>query len=218
MDDYLKDPHAIEMESFRIIRELTDLGRFSGDAREVAMRLVHTSGDPAIVEQLRISDGALERGLEAIAGRRPVLCDVEMVRHGLTRRYLAVDPLCFLNYTGVPEVARARGESRTMCAVDHWHSHLAGSVVIIGNAPTALYRLLERLADGWPPPALIIGMPVGFVGAAEAKQVLWDRHRRLDTSCITLLGRTGGSALAAAVFNTLLRLQHGERYDTDARN
>ncbi len=212
MDDYLKDPQVIEAESFRIIRALTDLERFTGDARQVAMRLVHTCGDPSIIDGLRISECALSRGLDAVQQQRPVLCDVEMVRHGLTRRFLSVEPLCFLNSPDVQELARSRGESRTMCAVDHWRQHLEGSVVIIGNAPTALFRLLERVEAGWPKPGLVIGIPVGFVGAAEAKQALWDSHEHLGIEAVTLLGRAGGSALAASVFNTLLRLQHDVRY------
>ena len=122
------------------------------------------------------------------------------------------EPLCFLNDPRTAATAQASGETRTMAALEQWRPHLKGSVVIIGNAPTALFRLLEMLADGADKPALIIGMPVGFVGAAESKQALWDDHRALGIECITLLGREGGSAVSAASCNALLRCNRGEQY------
>ncbi|WP_426416908.1 precorrin-8X methylmutase [Aestuariirhabdus sp. LZHN29] len=212
MYDYLKDPVAIERESFRQIRELTDLSAYSDDEAQVAMRLVHTCGDPGVVEQLRLSPNAIEKGLQALAADAPILCDVEMVRHGLTRRYIDNPTHCFLNLDGIGERAKALGETRTMAALEHWPRLMEGAIIVIGNAPTALFRLLEMLAKGEVKPALIIAMPVGFVGAQESKQALWDAQQWLDVSTITLLGRRGGSALAVATLNALARIQIAERY------
>jgi len=121
-------------------------------------------------------------------------------------------PLCYLNDSRAAELAQASGETRSMAAVELWRDQLAGSVVVIGNAPTALFRLLELIEQGADKPALIIGMPVGFVGAAESKQLLWDQHQNLGIECITLLGRQGGSAVSAASCNALLRCIRGEYY------
>lgn len=203
---YLKDPLAIEQESFRQIRALARLDHLNPDQRQIAMRLVHTCGDPAITEQLSFSENAVSAGLAALDSGAPILCDVEMVRHGLTRRLLQNPAHCFLNEPEVPDLARERQETRTMAALTLWRPLLAGSIVLIGNAPTALFRLLEMLGEGADRPALIIGMPVGFVGAAESKAALWEYHRSLSIECIALLGRQGGSALTAAACNALLRI------------
>ncbi|RRJ84519.1 precorrin-8X methylmutase [Aestuariirhabdus litorea] len=212
MYDYQKDPVAIEHESFRQIRALTDLSAFSADEAQIAMRLVHTCGEPAVVDGLRLSAGAVEAGLQALGREVPILCDVEMVRHGLTRRYIHNPTHCFLNAEGIGERAKALGETRTMAALEHWPPLLEGAIVVIGNAPTALFRLLEMLAAGEAKPALVIGMPVGFVGAEESKAALWKAQQRLGVNCITLLGRRGGSALAVSALNALARIRIGERY------
>jgi precorrin-8X/cobalt-precorrin-8 methylmutase len=161
---------------------------------------------------MRFSAAACEAGQQALRRDCAILCDVEMVRHGITRRMRETEPLCFLNDERVPPLARARGETRSMAALDLWQPHLAGSLVLIGNAPTALFRLLEMLEAGANKPALVIAMPVGFVGAAESKQALWDAHQRLGVECITLLGRQGGSAVTAASCNALLRCLNDEWY------
>lgn len=176
------------------------------------MRLVHTCGNPEIVDNLKISDGAIQAGIGALQQNAPLLCDVEMVRNGLTRRLLKVEPQCFLNHPAVAPLAKSRGESRAMCALDWWRPQLSGSIAIIGNAPTALLRLIEMLEQGADKPALIIGVPVGFIGAAESKAYLWEQHHALGVACITIQGRSGGSALAAGAFNTLVRLQRGLRF------
>ena len=132
--------------------------------------------------------------------------------HGITKRMRETEPLCYLNDDRVPALARERGETRSMAALELWRNDLEGSLVLIGNAPTALFRLLEMLEAGAARPALIIAMPVGFVGAAESKQALWDAHRALGVECITLLGRQGGSAVTAASCNALLRCLRGELY------
>lgn len=153
--------------------------------------------------RLKISANALAAGVRALNGGAAVLCDVEMVRQGLTAHGHNIH--CFLNAPGVAEQAQASGETRSMCALAHWTPLMAGAVVVIGNAPTALFRLLEMLEQDAPRPALVIGLPVGFVGAAESKAALWRKQSALGIECITLLGRRGGSALAAAAFNALVR-------------
>jgi len=209
---YEIDPIAIEQESFCQIRELTDLDGLSREAQQVVMRIVHSIGMPEVAAQVRFSEAACENGLQALAAKKPILCDAEMVKQGITKRMIDAPPLCFLNDPRASELAKAAGETRSMAAVELWREQLAGSVVVIGNAPTALFRLLEMLEQGADKPALIIGMPVGFVGAAESKQALWDHHQRLGIECITLLGRQGGSAVSAATCNALLRCNRGEWY------
>lgn len=210
--EYEINPQAIEQESFRQIRELTQLAHLSPEQQQVVMRIVHSVGIPEVSEQVRFSANACENGLAAIHAQAPILCDVEMVRHGITKRMVSNTPLCYLNDERVPALAKTRGETRTMAALAFWQQDLAGSIVLIGNAPTALFRLLEMIEQGAAKPALIIGMPVGFVGAAESKQALWDIHEKLGIECITLLGRQGGSAVTSATLNALLRCSNGEWY------
>ena len=207
---YLHDPGEIERESFVRIRACSDLQRFDREQAQVAMRIVHSAGDPALVEHLHFSADAVSAGRAALQQGAPLLCDTEMVSRGITRSMLDSPVHCFLNSAGVPELAKQRGETRTMAALEHWLPLLSGSVAVIGNAPTALFRLLELLADGAPPPALIIGMPVGFVGAAESKQALLEFAALAGRPpMITLAGRAGGSALAASVVNALARMNRG---------
>jgi len=209
---YEADPKAIEQESFRQIRELTDLSSYSLQEQQVVMRIVHSLGMPELAEQVFFSQQACQKGCEALAENKTILCDVEMVKQGLTKRMLSSEPLCFLNDPRVPVLAKEKGDTRSMAALEFWQPYLEGSVVVIGNAPTALFRLMEMLQAGCPKPALIIGMPVGFVGAAESKQALWDLHQDLGIECITLLGRQGGSAVSSASCNALLRCNVGELY------
>lgn len=209
--DYLRDPAAIEAESFRRIRLTTDVRHLDEHEQQVALRVVHSCGEPQVVDKLRFSHNAIATGLAQLQGSATVLCDVQMVKHGLTRRLWSGDAHCFINEEIVAALAQARSESRSMAALELWLPHLAGSMVLIGNAPTALFRLLEMLAAGAPKPALIVGMPVGFVGAAESKEALWLQHQQLGVPCITLLGNAGGSAMTAAVFNALARLARGIR-------
>ena len=210
--DYEVDPRKIEAESFRLIRELTPLDSFDREQQQVAMRVVHSLGQPGIAASLRFSESACAAGMQALADECPILCDVEMVREGVTRRLRQPPPLCFLNNPAIPALARANRETRSMAALKLWEPYLGGSVVLIGNAPTALFRLLEMIRDNEDHPALIIAMPVGFVGAAESKQLLWDSHEGLGIECITLLGREGGSAVTAASCNALLRCLNDEWY------
>lgn len=210
--EYIVSPQTIEAESFVQIRELTNLDGLSHEQQQVVMRVVHSVGIPDVAEYVRFSANACESGLAALAADASILCDVEMVKQGVTKRMIKSEPLCFLNDARTVEIAKNSGETRSMAALQLWQDQLEGSVVIIGNAPTALFRLLEMIEQGSPKPALIIGMPVGFVGAAESKQALWDAHEQLGIECITLLGRMGGSAVSAASCNALLRCLRGEWY------
>ena len=210
--NYEVRPQEIEQESFRQIRQLTALDHLTKEQQQVVMRIVHSVGMPEVSEQVHFSRNACASGIDAINAQAPVLCDVEMVRHGITKRMISQPPLCYLNDPRVPPLAKQRGETRTMASLEFWQQDLASSIVLVGNAPTALFRLLEMIANGAPKPALIIGMPVGFVGAAESKQALWDAHEKLGIECITLLGRQGGSAVTSATLNALLRCVNGEWY------
>ena len=209
---YEMNPQAIEKESFRQIRELAELEQFNRQQQQVVMRIIHSLGLPHLAEQVRFSEHACEQGMQALAKGCNILCDVEMVKQGVTKRMIDKAPLCFLNNVSVAKKAKEIGETRSMVAVEKWQDHIDNSVVIIGNAPTALFRLLEKIEAGGPKPALIIGMPVGFVGAAESKQALWDCHQPFGFECITLLGREGGSAVSAATCNALLRCNRNEYY------
>jgi len=206
------DPKRIEQNSFTQIRELTPLDGLNAAQQQVVMRIVHSVGLPEVAAQVRFSANACDKARDALKANNPILCDAEMVKQGITKRMIKNQPLCFLNDVRVPDLAKKLGETRSMAALQLWADHLKGSVVIIGNAPTALFRLLEMIEQGAGKPAVIIGMPVGFVGAAESKQALWDNHERLGLECITLLGRQGGSAVSAASCNALLRCNHGEWY------
>ena len=214
--DYVIDPKTIEKNSFEMIRKLTDLGGLDQSQQQVVMRIVHSVGMPEVADKVKFSANACESGQSALAAGNAILCDVEMVKQGITKRMIQKPPLCLLNDPRTAELAKATGETRSMAALKFWDD-LAGSIVVIGNAPTALFRLLEMIEqDGGKEsknkPALIIGMPVGFIGAAESKQALWDVHERLGIECITLLGNQGGSAVSSATCNALLRCNIGEIY------
>ena len=210
--EYEVDPKKIESESFRRIRELTNLHNFDKNQQQVVMRIVHSLGLPQLSEQVQFSQGACQAGMQALNNNCDILCDVEMVKQGITKRMINKEPLCFLNDPTTAQLAKEHQETRSMAALTRWEERLKGSVVVIGNAPTALFRLLEMLEAGCDKPALIIAMPVGFVGAAESKQATWDLHEKLGVECITLLGREGGSAVSAASCNALLRCNRGEYY------
>ena len=215
--DYVIDPKAIEKNSFEMIRKLSDLDGLDQSQQQVVMRIVHSVGMPEVADKVKFSANACESGQAALAAGNAILCDVEMVKQGITKRMIQQPPLCLLNDPRTAELAKATGETRSMAALKFWGDDLAGSIVVIGNAPTALFRLLEMIEqDGGKEsknkPALIIGMPVGFIGAAESKQALWDVHQRLGIECITLLGNQGGSAVSSATCNALLRCNIGEIY------
>jgi len=200
--DYLREPDAIYRESFAAIRDAADVTALPEEMRAVALRIAHACGDVAAIDDLRWSDGAAAAGRQALAAGAPILTDARMVADGIIRRALPADNpvMCTLGLGGVRGLAARGGTTRSAAAVELWVPWLEGSVVAIGNAPTALFRLLEGLAAGWPRPALIVGMPVGFVGAAEAKDALIEADA---APFIALTGRRGGSAVAAATVNAL---------------
>ena len=171
---YEKDPAAIYAQSFATVRAEAKLDRFAPDMQPLITRLIHACGMVEIADRLAFSPDASAAGRDALANGARVLCDCEMVVAGIIRRNLpGQNPvICTLNDPSVPGLAQGIGNTRSAAAVELWADHLAGAVVAIGNAPTALFHLLELLDAGWPKPALIIGLPVGFVGAAESKAEL----------------------------------------------
>jgi precorrin-8X/cobalt-precorrin-8 methylmutase len=186
-----------------LVRAEADLARFPRPLRGVALRIAQATGDPAVIDSLAWSAKAAAAGRTALAAGAPIIVDAAMVAAGISRDRLAAanDLRCFLRDPGVPALAAQRRTTRSAAAVELWRPHLKGAVVAIGNAPTALFRLLEILAEGAPRPALILGFPVGLVGAAEAKAALAAFGDGIEF--ITLHGRRGGSAAAAAAVNAL---------------
>ena len=199
--DYLRDPAAIYRRSFEIIRAETDFSQLPPDAEPIATRIIHACGMPDIAPDLRISSDFVTAAQGSLAAGKTVLVDVEMVRHGIIDKQLNV--ICTLNDPRAREVGLATGNTRSAAAVEFWRDHLAGSIAVIGNAPTALFALLEMIDAGAPKPAAIVGFPVGFVGAAESKDELHANPRGIPYAA--LLGRRGGSAMAASVINALAR-------------
>ena len=199
--DYLRDPEAIYRRSFEIVRQESDLAGLPDDIALVVQRLVHACGMPEIVADLRYSTDAARAAAGALGAGAPVLADCRMAADGVIAARLPADNpvICSLGEPGVPERASATGTTRSAAAVELWGERMAGAVIAIGNAPTALFRLLELLGEEAPRPAAIFGFPVGFVGAAESKQALVEAE--LGIPYMTLLGRRGGSALAAAAVN-----------------
>ena len=200
---YERDPAAITARSFSIVREEARLERFGGGMQGLATRLIHACGMVEIADRLVFSEGAWEAGRAALLSGAPVLCDCEMVASGIIRRSLPAGNkvIVTLNEASVFERAKAIGNTRSAAAVELWRDRIEGSITVIGNAPTALFHLLELLDTGWQKPAAIIGFPVGFVGAAEAKAELAANPRGVPF--LTLRGRRGGSAMASAVVNAL---------------
>lgn len=199
---YIRDGAEIYRHSFAIIRAEADLGRFTGLAEKVAVRIIHATGIVEIAGDLDMSPGFAECARAALLAGRPILCDAQMVAHGVTRARLPAGNavICTLPDPQVPELARSLATTRSAAALELWRPHLAGALVAIGNAPTALFHLLDMLDAGAPAPAAVIGVPVGFVGAAESKEAL-ARFGRVPY--LTVAGRKGGSAIAAAAVNAL---------------
>ena len=200
--DYIRDGAEIYRNSFAIIRSEADLGRFGVEEERVAVRIIHACGMVETAADIVFSPGAATAGIVALEAGAPILCDSSMVARGVTRARLPSNNavLCTLNDPEVAELALKLGTTRTAAAIELWRPHLAGAVVVFGNAPTALYHLLEMLDAGAPRPALVVGMPVGFVGAAESKDALLADGR---VPAIVVRGRKGGSAMAAACVNAL---------------
>lgn len=203
--DYIRDGNAIYERSFAIIRSEADLSRFSEDEADLAVRMVHACGLVEAARHFEFSEGFVGAARAALKAGAPIFCDAFMVAQGVTRARLPADNevICTLREPEVPEIAKEIGNTRSAAAMKLWLPKLAGSVVAIGNAPTALFYLLELLRDGAPKPAAIIGMPVGFVGAAESKDALAEHSYGVPYAIVR--GRLGGSAMTAAALNSLAR-------------
>ena len=199
--DYLRDGAEIYRRSFATIRAEADLSRFSGLEEKIAVRIIHACGMVEAARDLVFSAGAAEAARDALRAGASIFCDARMVAEGVTRARLAKnnDVICTLSDPATPKLAAKFGTTRTAAAIELWLPRLGGSVVAIGNAPTALFRLLEAISAGAPRPAAIIGMPVGFVGAAESKEALIES----GLPAVVMRGRKGGSAMAAAAVNAL---------------
>ncbi|MCA0024405.1 MULTISPECIES: precorrin-8X methylmutase [unclassified Mesorhizobium] len=203
--DYIHDGTAIYERSFAIIRAEADLARFSEAEADVAVRMIHACGQVEAAKNFVFSSDFVSAARAALAAGAPIFCDAEMVSHGVTRARLPAgnEVICTLRDPRTREIARTIGNTRSAAAIDLWGERIAGSVVAIGNAPTALFYLLEKLRDGAPKPAAIIGMPVGFVGAAESKDALAQNSYGVPYAIVS--GRLGGSAMTAAALNSLAR-------------
>ncbi len=203
MPEYIRDANEIYRNSFAIIRSEANLDILPADVAKVAVRLIHACGMTDIVTDLGYSATAVQSARATLAAGAPILCDCRMVADGVTRKRLSANNqvICTLNEPEVPELAKKLGNTRSAAALELWQPYLEGAVVAIGNAPTALFRLLEMLDQGCPKPAVILGFPVGFVGAAESKAALAADSRNVPF--LTLHGRRGGSAIAAAAVNAL---------------
>jgi precorrin-8X/cobalt-precorrin-8 methylmutase len=200
--NYIRDGAAIYAESFATIRREADLTGFSADEARIVVRMIHACGMVDLPRDVRFGGGFVAAARAALLAGRPVLCDSEMVAHGVTRARLPAknEVICTLRAPETPGLATRIDNTRSAAALDLWGDKMAGAVVAIGNAPTALFRLLELLDAGAPPPAAIIGIPVGFVGAAESKAALAADGR---VPFVIVQGRRGGSAMAAAAVNAL---------------
>jgi precorrin-8X/cobalt-precorrin-8 methylmutase len=205
MADYIRDGAEIYRRSFAIIRAETDLRAFAAAEADIVVRMIHACGLVEAGKQIVFGAGLVEAARGALGSGAPILCDAEMVAHGITRARLPNnnEVICTLRDPTVPELAERLRTTRSAAALDLWMDELAGAVVVIGNAPTALFRLLELLDAGAPRPAAILGAPVGFVGAAESKEELRANPRGIPF--LAVRGRLGGSAMAAAAVNALAR-------------
>lgn len=203
MFDYEKDGAAIYRESFATIRAEADLAGLPADLATVAVRMIHACGMTDLVRDLAYSPDVVSRARAALRAGAPILCDAQMVASGVTRKRLPADNdvVCTLSDPSVPALAAELGTTRSAAALELWRDRLEGSVVAIGNAPTALFHLLEMIAKGAPRPAAVLGIPVGFVGAAESKDALAAQELGLDY--LVVRGRRGGSAMTAAAVNAL---------------
>ena len=204
--DYLRDPKAIYRQSFATIRREADLSNFPEDIANIAVRLIHACGMTDIVNDIIYSLDAASSAREALKQGAPVLCDARMVAEGIISSRLPAnnEVLCWNKHPECTTLANKMGTTLSAAAVEFWRPQLAGAIVVVGNAPTTLFRLLEVLAEGVEPPAVIFGFPVGFVGAAESKELLVNKCRE-SIPFMTLSGRRGGSAIAAAAVNAVAK-------------
>ena len=216
MIKYEKSPKKIQLTSTAVVKDSYDLDRLNLFEKQIARQMSVISGDLSILDNIRFSENAVDKALEALDEDYDLLCDTETVVCGLKNKYLKNEPLCFINKANVISQAKSKQLTRSMIAVDLWKPYLPESIIIIGAEPTALFRLLEILeelkdADSSKKPALIIATPVGFSGAEEAKKMLLENSERLEIPCITLLGTRGGNDIAAATMNKLLQIQKNNK-------
>jgi precorrin-8X/cobalt-precorrin-8 methylmutase len=202
---YLRDGATIYERSFAIIRSEADLSRFSAEEADVAVRMIHACGVVEAAANILFGGNLVAAARSALAVGAPILCDAEMVAHGITRARLPAsnEVVCTLNDPRVAALAKQQGTTRSAAAIDLWGDRLGGAIVAIGNAPTALFHLLNLISNGAPKPAAILGIPVGFVGAAESKEGL--AANSYGVPFLTVRGRMGGSAMTAAAVNALAR-------------
>ena len=204
---YVDDGPAIYVDSFATIRRETDLSGVPADAERLAVRMIHGTGQTDLVDDLQIHPQLVSAARSALEAGAPILCDAHMVASGVTRARLPRenDVVCTLSDPSVRELAAQMGTTRSAAALSLWGDRLDGAVVAIGNAPTALFHLLEMLLDGAPLPAAIVGCPVGFIGAAESKAALasFAGDHGIDIPFVTVHGRRGGSAMTASALNAL---------------
>ncbi|GCD36517.1 precorrin-8X methylmutase [Streptomyces chrestomyceticus JCM 4735] len=205
--DYEKDGAEIYRQSFATIRAEADLADLPDDVSRVAVRMIHACGMTDLVRDLAYSPKVVARASEALRDGAPILCDANMVASGVTRKRLPADNevLCTLADPSVPDLAERMGTTRSAAALELWRDRLDGAVVAVGNAPTALFRLLEMIEEGAPRPAAVIGIPVGFIGAAESKDALAQHPAGLEH--LVVRGRRGGSAMAAAAINAIASVE-----------
>ncbi|MEU5237834.1 precorrin-8X methylmutase [Streptomyces lydicus] len=201
--EYEKDGAAIYRQSFATIRAEADLAGLPADVSQVAVRMIHACGMVDLVRDLAFTPEVVARARKALRDGAPILCDANMVASGVTRKRLPAgnEVLCTLADPTVPELAARMGTTRSAAALELWRDRMDGAVVAVGNAPTALFRLLEMIEEGAPRPAAVLGIPVGFIGAAESKEALIAHPSKLDH--IVVRGRRGGSAMAAAAINAI---------------
>jgi len=203
MIEYIRDGAEIYRQSFATIRAEADLSAFPEDVSQAVVRMIHASGQVDLVDDVAFTPGVVKGARAALAGGAPILCDAQMVAAGVTRKRLPADNevLCTLRDPRVPVLAEQIGNTRSAAALELWGSKLEGAVVAIGNAPTALFYLLDMIESGAPRPAAIVGGPVGFIGAAESKEALIEHPSDLDY--LVVRGRRGGSAITAAALNAI---------------
>ncbi|AIU32681.1 MULTISPECIES: precorrin-8X methylmutase [Corynebacterium] len=205
--DYITDGNEIYRQSFAMIREESDLSNFDPDQAQVAVRMIHAAGEVDLAEDIEFSANLVPAARSALKAGAPIFTDVNMVKSGVTRKRLPADNdvICLLKDERIPELAARLGTTRSAAAVELWTERLDGAIVAIGNAPTALFHLMNWLAEDTtrPRPAAIIGIPVGFIGAAESKSALSNVAADLGTEFVTVHGRRGGSAITCAAINAL---------------
>ena len=212
---YEKNPKIIQKLALEAVNKKADLSNFNSLEKELAQQIIVASGDLTIVEDLRISEGAIEKAFEAFEEGYDLLCDTDMVAAGIKQKYLNDEPICLINKANVISQAKSSKRSRSMVAVELWKPYLDDSFVVIGRESTALFRLLELLGeskgeDGNKKPAMIIAMPVGCFGANESKNYLWEHREEINIPCITILGNRGGSDVATMTMNCLLKMHQAK--------